>query len=197
MKSNLINLAIKIIIATQRFTRIHSRQILFAAVFVLGSMLTANAQSYEHSAGVRLGGTSGLTYKKFIVEEQAIEVTLSGRNEGIQLGLNYVQHSQMDFSFNENFYLYYGVGGHLGMERFTNLGKSIAPSFNIDNPTEFTLDDKNYFVMGVGGIIGLEYRWLSIPMTISFDVKPYFNFIGMRYTETKFWDAAISFKYIF
>ena len=41
------------------------------------------AQQYNKSAGIRLGGTSGITYKKFIVEEEALELILSGRNNGI------------------------------------------------------------------------------------------------------------------
>ena len=153
------------------------------------------AQSYEHSAGVRAGHTSGLTYKKFLVEEQAIETLVSGRNEGIQVTVSYLKHSQLEFSFNDNFYVYYGIGGHIGIERFDDLEKSIIPD-DEGQPT-FLFEDKNYFTMGVDATVGLEYRWLSIPMTLSFDVKPYFNFIGMRYTRNRFWDAGFSFKYVF
>lgn len=154
------------------------------------------AQSYEHSAGVRLGHTSGLTYKKFLVEEQAIELLLSGRNEGVQLTVNYIKHNQMEFAFDQNFYVYYGVGAHIGMERFDNLEKTIVPQPDGSLGT-FVFEDQNYFAMGIDGILGLEYRWLSVPVTLSFDIKPYFNFIGMRYTETRFWDAGFSFKYVF
>ena len=41
------------------------------------------AQDYERAAGVRLGVTSGITYKKFTNEQEAIEMIASGRNEGI------------------------------------------------------------------------------------------------------------------
>ena len=53
------------------------------------------------------------------------------------------------------------------------------------------------FTMGVNTIIGMEYRWLAVPMTIGADLKPFFEFIGMRETEFKIWDAAISVKYVF
>lgn len=167
---------------------------LLAFTCLIGNQ-SLNAQSYEHSAGVRLGNTSGLTYKKFLLEEQAIEVLLSGRNEGIQVSVLYVTHKPLEFSFNQNFFVYYGVGGHIGLERFNNLNKSIIPDGNGLN--SFVFDDRNYFAMGVDGIVGIEYRWLSVPITISFDIKPYFNYIGMRFTQTKFWDASLSFKYIF
>ena len=167
----------------------------FLLAFFLITAADLQAQSYEHSAGVRLGYTSGLTYKKFLVEEQAIELLLSGRNEGVQLTVNYIKHSQMEFAFDENFYVYYGIGGHLGMERFDDLEKTIVPDEN--DEVSFLFEDQNYFTMGIDGILGLEYRWLSVPITLSFDIKPYFNFIGMRYTETRFWDAGFSFKYVF
>ena len=58
-------------------------------------------------------------------------------------------------------------------------------------------EDKSYFTVGADAIIGIEYRWLSVPCTIGFDVKPYFNFIGLRYTQYRFWDSAVTFKYVF
>ncbi|MEL7146896.1 MAG: hypothetical protein AAFO69_11040 [Bacteroidota bacterium] len=181
-----------------KFHRPAGAKILLLALLLLVTtgLATLHAQSYEHSAGVRLGHTSGLTYKKFLVEEQAIELLLSGRNEGIQLTVNYVKHSQMEFAFDENFYVYYGIGAHVGMERFNDLEKTIVPAPD-GSISAVTFEDQNYFAMGIDGILGLEYRWLSVPITLSFDIKPYFNFIGMRYTETRFWDAGFSFKYVF
>lgn len=176
--------------------RNNKKAVLFLICFLLlplGNQLSA--QSYKHSAGVRFGHTAGLTYKKFLVDEQAIEVIASGRNEGMQITLSYLRHNPMEFAFNENFYVFYGIGGHIGLERFDDLEKSII----LDDQGEpaFIFENKNYFAMGVNGNIGVEYRWLSIPMTLSIDMKPYFNFIGMRHVRNKFWDAAFSLKYIF
>ena len=175
------------------------RQYIYQGILLLSFFIIVQSSfaqgSYKHSAGIRLGNTSGLTYKTFLKGEQALELLLSGRNEGIQLTTTYLTHNQMEFSFNQNFYVYYGIGGHIGIERFQDLGKSIIPGEGGENT--FVFDDRNYFTMGIDGILGLEYRWLSVPITISFDIKPYFNFIGLRYTQIKFWDAGLSFKYIF
>ena len=163
---------------------------------LLGWGIAASAQeSYDQSAGVRFGRTSGLTFKKFIVEEEAIEVLLSGRNDGLQVHTMYVWHQPMEFSFNQNFYAYYGIGGHLGFERYDDLTRVIAQT----NPNEisFEFEDTSYYVMGADAILGIEYRWLSVPITISFDIKPYANFIGLRYLRGTFWDSGISFKYVF
>ncbi len=154
---------------------------------------TCHAQQYAQSAGLRLGTTAGLTYKKFLTEEKAVEILMSGRNDGFQIITMYVNHLPMEVAFSEFFYGYYGIGGHLGFERFDGLRKVLT---SID-PPDFEYEDQTYFIMGVDALIGVEYRWLSIPMTVGFDLKPYFNFIGMRHTEAHFWDAAITLKYVF
>lgn len=150
-------------------------------------------QDVGRAAGVRLGHTSGVVYKKFTTETEAFELMISGRKEGTQFTALYEFHKPMDVSFDKNFYFYYGIGGHLGYERFDDLNKVLIN----DDPLEFVFEDKSYFVMGFDLVAGVEYRYLSAPVTIGFEIKPYFNFIGMRYTKSQFWDAALSVKYIF
>ncbi len=161
----------------------------------LGLLITlvCLAQEYEQSAGVRLGHSAGLTYKKFIKDEHAFEFMVTGRNSGVQATGLYVHHKPLQFSFNDQFYLYYGAGAHLGYEKYFGYRKVLDPG----SPNEFFYTNKSFFAMGIDGLIGLEYRILSVPMTASFDLKPYFNFFGMRYTATRFWDAAFTVKYIF
>ncbi|GAB4248750.1 MAG: hypothetical protein Tsb0034_28140 [Ekhidna sp.] len=166
---------------------------LFIALFVLAFSTAGAQQLYEKSGGIRLGYTSGLTYKKFVTEDEAVELILSGRNDGMQFNVIYQFHEPMEFSFNDRFYLHYGVGGHVGYEKFDDLAKVLSNA----EGDEFIYDERSFFTIGVDGNLGIEYRWLEIPATFGFDLKPYFNFIGMRHTKAKFWDAAISFKYVF
>ena len=49
-----------------------------AALILLSSMAMGQ---YKNSSGIRLGNTSGLTYKRFITDQQALEFIASGRNE--------------------------------------------------------------------------------------------------------------------
>ncbi|MEP0986244.1 hypothetical protein [Ekhidna sp.] len=162
-------------------------------LFLLTSFSLSAQQLYEKSGGIRLGYTSGLTFKKFINEDEAVEMVLSGRNEGMQYTAQYLFHQPMEFSFNDRFYLHYGIGGHIGYEKFDDLSKTLS---NAEGDA-FIYEAKSYITMGVDASLGIEYRWLEVPATFGFDVKPYFNFIGMRHTKAKFWDAAISFKYVF
>lgn len=151
------------------------------------------SQSIERAAGIRLGHTSGVTYKKFVNDDEAIELLLSGRKSGTQITALYEFHRPLEIAFDENFYVYYGIGGHLGYENYNDLKKVLVSS----DPLEFDFEEKNYFVMGFDIMAGVEYRYLSAPLTIAFEIKPYFNFIGMRYTRSQFWDAGISVKYLF
>ncbi len=167
------------------------KKILFCAAIALS--IGAMAQDYKHSAGFRLGGTSAITYKNFVETNESVEFFLSGREDGLQLTAIYSFHRPMELEFNENFFLHYGIGTHIGYEDRSDLDKVLVRL----EPPQFNFERRTYFVMGVDAMAGVEYRWYSVPMTISFDIKPYFTFIGMRYTDARFWDAAISFKYIF
>jgi hypothetical protein len=163
-------------------------------VSFIGVFLTpAQAQYYEQSAGIRLGGSYGLTYKKFFNEIDAIEFLFGGREEGIHLTITYQFNKPLNLSRNETFFLYYGVGGHTGFEKYPTktLINSQAPE------SEFIYENKSHFTMGVDAIVGLEFRLLTAPITIGLDMKPYFSFIGFRYTRTDFWDTSLSVKYVF
>ena len=162
-------------------------------VAITWMVFPAKGQEFKHVAGVRLGHTSGLQYKTMLPDNEAIELMVSGRHRGIQLTALYSFHKPLQFAFNENFFLYYGLGAHFGFEEHGDLEKVLTSL----EPRAFEFQDKSYFVMGADAILGLEYRWLTVPMTIGFDVKPYFTFIGMRYTDLQFWDAGLTLKYIF
>lgn len=164
-------------------------------IFFCGTTLSpATAQYYEQSAGVRLGGSYGLTYKKFFNEFEAVEFLFGGRQDGLQLTTMYMFNKPLNLSRNETFFLYYGGGGHLGYEKYPTktLYNFTSPPFR-----EYYFENQSYFSMGIDGIIGAEYRFLTAPLTIGLDVKPFFTFIGFRFTRTDFWDTSLSVKYVF
>lgn len=152
----------------------------------------ASAQYYDNSLGLRLGTTSAMTYKRFITKDQAIELLVSGRKDGFQLTALYEFHRPTKLKISDKFYFYYGVGGHIGYV------KDYVDEFQFNNQVLTVESNKEaLFTMGVNTVIGLEYRWLAVPMTIGADLKPFFEFIGMRETDFNFWDAAVTIKYVF
>jgi hypothetical protein len=161
--------------------------------FGLLTCLTVAAQNINKTSGIRLGHTAGLTYKKFFDPQSAIEFTLSGRRDGLQITGMMLNHVPIDINFNDQFHLYYGLGAHLGIERYEGYRKELS----VIDPSGYIYTRNNYFAMGIDAMIGAEYRLPTLPLTVAIDLKPYFNFVGLRHTNLYFWDLAISVKYIF
>ena len=166
----------------------------YVMVLLLLSISTLGvSQHYLKSAGLRLGHTSGVTYKQFVHKEQAFELMVSGRHNGLQFNAMYQWYSPTQFEFDGNFVLYYGIGAHTGFERLHPYNLE----FNEEPFPEFDIRRRTYYTMGVDVIVGIEYRMLIAPLTISFDVKPYLNYIGFQSLDGRFWDSALSVKYVF
>jgi len=165
-------------------------------IIIIFPLSDTNGQSYLRSAGLRLGGSSGFTYKKFFTETEAMEVLLSGRSKGIQISLLYMENREMHISYSDNLFFYFGAGVHLGLEKKDRLIRLYQPP-PISDQFDIIHGEKTFFAMGIDGIIGMEYRLLKFPLTIGLDVKPYLNFVGMRNLDFRFWDSALSIKYTF
>ena len=120
-------------------------------------------QHYLKSAGFRLGHTTGISYQKFVQKEQAVDLMVSGRHNGLQFNTLYKWYSPTHFDFDGNFVFYYGLGGHFGFERFVPYNLEFNQPF-----PEFNLRRKSYFTMGVDVVFGIEYRMLLAPAYFEF-----------------------------
>lgn len=161
-------------------------------LLLFGIWTGVSAQQYLKSAGLRMGHTPGISFQKFVKENQAFDLMVSGRHKGIQFNAMYKWHSPAQFDFTDQVVLYYGIGGHFGIERF--FPHTLEYERTIP---ELYLNRRSYFSMGADIVVGFEYRMLVAPLTLSFDVKPYINYIGFRELDGHFWDSAISIKYVF
>ena len=167
----------------------------FVIMFFLSKSILA--QNIESMAGVRLGGTSALTYKKLFSNLEAVEIMMSGRQNGLQFTGLYEKHKPLILGMGENFFGYYGFGAHLGYVQSDPL---LLRTDSLGFPQQFNVVDirrKNFFTMGIDAIFGVEYHIYSIPMAIAFDAKPALELIGMRYLKARAFDFGISAKYIF
>ncbi|CAK9067386.1 Uncharacterized protein SCF082_LOCUS34117, partial [Durusdinium trenchii] len=137
------------------------------------AVITGNYGS-GNASELTVEAQGGVTFKKFIYEEEAVELLLTGRNRGLQLTGMYQYHRPLEMNFSDRFYLHYGVGGHFGYEK-RNDYRLIGP-FNgplpplppdpFDQNTEIGPRRQSQFTMGVDAIVGVEYRWLSVPITL-------------------------------
>jgi len=152
------------------------KKYIVALVIFLSAFGISQAQDYENAVGLRAGLSNGITFKHFISTNDAAEGILSTRWGGFNItGLLERHTTAFD---TDGLYFFYGAGAHLG-------------SFN----NSWFLDNTNHIVIGIDGIIGLEYVLDELPLNVSVDWKPGFNFIGY----TGFWgdELALSVRYIF
>ncbi|MFN3380508.1 MAG: hypothetical protein ACK41O_13705 [Runella zeae] len=153
--------------------------ILLIALVSLVSISAAYSQDYRTGIGLRAGSTNGLTIKHYTKPRVAVEGIISSRWRGLGFtGL--IEGHTRAFDVNRlNFY--YGAGAHIYFWGEGRRGSSPFPERNS--------------VVGLDGILGLEYNFREIPINLSIDWKPTFNFN----VADNFWgdDAALSIRYIF
>jgi hypothetical protein len=144
------------------------------------SISSSIAQSYNNAIGLRVGSSNGLTFKHFVGQTDAVEIILGTRWRGFQVTGLYERHKTI--SGNEQFKFYYGAGAHIA-----------SWNDNKKNPW-FDKNDKNdNVVVGLDGILGIEYAFKEVPIVLSLDWKPEFNFYG--YNGVWVGDAGLSVRY--
>jgi hypothetical protein len=157
------------------------KKIVITCLFVFGLISVSYAQDYNTGIGLRGGFESGLSVKFFTTEKVAYEFILASRWRGFEVTGLYEVHNQ---AFNtERLKWFIGFGGHIGF-------------WNGDYTHNYWgTPGTNYIVVGLDGILGLEYSFTEVPINISIDWKPAFNFVGY----TGFWGdgGALSIRYIF
>jgi hypothetical protein len=139
----------------------------------------SQAQDYKTGIGLRGGFANGLTIKHFVGSNAALEGIIASRWRGLELTGLYEFHNQAFHVDRLNWYI--GFGAHVG---FWN-----GDDANWGDPGE------SYTVVGLDGILGLEYNFVEVPINLSIDWKPAFNFYGY----SGFWGdgGALSIRYIF
>lgn len=135
--------------------------------FLTGANLAA--QPYEHSAGVRAGYSSGITYKAFLrYQMNAIEIQALYNGHGLNLTGLYEHH--MEPFRNDRWLVYFG-GGVFGGNWEGEVSTGIA-------------------VIG-----GIEYVVRDLPLNFSLDWKPMMNIF--RVYEIDLLDFGVSIRYRF
>ncbi len=114
-----------------------------------------NESFYKNALGVRLGSSvpnvkSGITYKHFLANNNAIEGILSF-GDGTSICALYEIHKPINAV--ENLQWFIGAGGYVG---FNNSSSNL----------------------GAAGIVGLDYKFANVPLNISLDWKPELNIIS-------------------
>ena len=131
---------------------------------------SANGSSYTTALGVKVWDGAGISLKHFMSEKNAIEAVGYFYKHGFRLTGLYEIHGPIPGADGLKWYL--GPGAHIGFYK---------PGYQDHD-----------VVIGVDGVIGLDYKFKGVPINMSLDWQPAFEFtegfvgswggLGIRYT---------------
>ncbi|SFE88171.1 hypothetical protein SAMN05518672_111151 [Chitinophaga sp. CF118] len=146
---------------------------LFAMITVQASAQKRGGDSpanYSTAIGVRVNPyLVGFTVKHFITGPHAIEGLVTSN---VSRNRNATITGLYEYNWNvfgkSEFVMYAGGGAHVGF----------YDRYDYDYDNYYRHGDGTYATAGLDGIFGLEYTFRKIPLVVSADLKPYFNFSG-------------------
>ena len=150
------------------------RSVLLILVLGLGLHLAAQtpapipgSSTYKNAIGLRVGGTSGLTYKHIFPGGSAFEGILSTWPYSVGITGLYEKYNATN---TEGLNFYYGGGGHI------NVGSPYSQVYYYRYYNNRRYDYVYTYgggSAGIDGILGIEYKFKPIPFAISGDIKPF------------------------
>jgi hypothetical protein len=148
------------------------------------------AQYEGKEVGFRGGLTSGITYRQYLEENLSYEGLLSFRQDGMQFTFLRQTHEKSFTEISENLYLVLGYGAHAGF--------FYASEYKLFLFSKIIYPGRKFSpVAGLDGYAGIEYRFNSIPFTVSLDYKPFFEISPYQFFKISIWDMAFGVKYRF
>lgn len=160
--------------------------ILLVSVFLLA--FGGKAQENRRAVGIRGGLSSGFEYRVFTSEYSSYKALLSTRDRGLQLTGLKEFHEPGLFDLGDEFSLIYGFGLHVGYERWEDYDYHNGYSY---------WETRTAPIAGLDGLVGAEYNFLEVPLTLGFEVKPFFDLFGRKIFRIQPFDFAFTLKYNF
>ena len=151
------------------------KKLLLVLIAVMGMTFAANAQS-KNAIGLRFGTDAEISYQMAMGNNNRLELDFGANGF---LNWNVVHYFsvtgiyQWHWNIIDTFGWYVGPGVQVSLWQASN----------------------TYFNISVGGQIGIDYEIPSIPLQVSLDTRPMWNFLG---TYAGFgWGACLGVRYTF
>ena len=160
-----------------------SKLLLILTFISFSQILFAQSNTYKTGIGLRGGFTSGLSIKHFVKSNAAIEGVIGTRYHGLSITGLYEWHSPNALAA-PRLSWEYGFGLRAG---FYN-GRYYREHNN------YYYADKDYTVVSLVGILGLEYHFKEVPISLGFDVLPYFD---LNSRGDDYFDGSLAIRYTF
>ncbi len=146
-------------------------------------------EDYRNAIGLRAGQTSGVTFKHFFTSNNAMEAILGIWPNAV--GLTGLYEKYVPFGDVRGLNWYFGFGGHFSV----TTGRLY---YVYREGNRYYTYRYNYPGIGIGidGVAGAEYKIPSVPVAISFDIKPFVevNSAGVLFTS---FDPGLGIKVTF
>lgn len=163
-------------------------KLIYTSIILFCLSVGLYGQNYTRDAGIRFGkGVIG-SYRQFFKEDMSIEIFGGYYNRGLILGGIREYYMPALTKYSDNFRLYYGYGVHTGFT-YTNQHKMFNRVYRYD----WTFSP----IFGMDGIVGLDYAFSEVPIMVSADIKPYYEFSLNRIFYIQVFDVSLSVKYRF
>lgn len=163
------------------------KHLLFLSIFLISGHLSFS-QDFNQAIGIRGGLSSGFEYRIYTDDAHSYKFLLSTRDNGIQVHAFKEFHQWDMFSFTEQLVFFYGAGIHAGYKNWDEIHYQNNASW---------YNSRTALIAGLDGLVGLEYVFYEAPVSIGFEVKPYFDILGREFFDIELFDFAFTVKYLF
>ncbi len=166
------------------------KKIINLFIFVTIFSVAANAQSdYKSAIGLRFGSgyydLVSATYKTFISEPGAIELTLGFRGYGVP------GYSWFNLAVSGAYEHHFDIKPVDGLKWFLGAGVIASNTFS-------SYDTYSGVGLGIFPTAGVDYKFASIPLNLSVDIRPTFNIIDPYAGYNRFYgNGAFAARYTF
>jgi hypothetical protein len=140
-------------------------------IFIITLLAATGAisQNYQQAAGLRLGASGGITYRRLFGANVGGEVMLLGQNHGTVVAFLFEKQKPAVLFDDLNMNFIYGAGVHIG-------GSSNDYYYNDPHGNNYYHTGYNTLQLGVDGFVSFEYLIPRYPIALSLETKPYFEF---------------------
>ncbi len=168
-------------------------KLVIAIILLIGFTFSIQSQTFERQLGMRFGTMSGITGKVVKDKKTAIEGTLGFRKGGVQLYTLLEAYKMLDKNTNQNWFIYFGGGAHVGFINGYNRVRRWS------NSTGYYWEEERASgpVFGLDAVMGVEYNFPVLPIVLFFEFKPMAEFQSFNKIRFNFWDTGIGLVYRF
>lgn len=151
---------------------------LTAGIILFAQTETQAQQTYKNALGGRFGEATGVTFKTFLNNQDALDFILNfqSRNNYSYFRLTGLYEVHKPFPNAGGLRYYYGAGATLGSRKHRD-------------------HDESDLLASIDGVLGLDYKFDGAPINVSLDWKP--ALVVTPYTEFDARGLGLSLRFTF